>query len=132
MTAYFLYLKSLEEIVGAMINYNDNEITNLSKTCMKKANHESLVLCWAKPCKSDLFGWKKTFFSLLVITQKGKSQTGCFKKIKHFKFSEKRTFLAPWYALLETPVLRFALLSYYRAVVLYPYLLSDLYDTISL
>ena len=30
MMAYFLYLKSLEEIVGAMINYNDDEITNLS------------------------------------------------------------------------------------------------------
>ena len=30
-----------------------------------------------------------------VIRQKGESQNGCFKKTKHFKFSEKRTFLTP-------------------------------------
>ena len=28
----------------------------------------------------------------------GESQNGCFKKTKHAKFSEKRTFLTPWYA----------------------------------
>ena len=28
-----------------------------------------------------------------VIRQKGESQNGCFKKTKHAKFSEKRTFL---------------------------------------
>ena len=33
-----------------------------------------------------------------VIRQKGKSQNGCFKKTKHAKFSEKRTFLTPRYA----------------------------------
>ena len=33
-----------------------------------------------------------------VINQKGESQNGCFKKIKHAKFSEKRTFLTLWYA----------------------------------
>ena len=33
-----------------------------------------------------------------VIRQKGESQNGCFKKTKHAKFSEKRTFLTPWYA----------------------------------
>ena len=32
-----------------------------------------------------------------VIRQKGKSRNGCFKKTKHVKFSEKRTFLTPWY-----------------------------------
>ena len=36
-----------------------------------------------------------------VIRQKGESHNGCFKKTKHAKFS-------------ETPVLRFALLPYYR------------------
>ena len=30
-----------------------------------------------------------------VIRQKGKSQNGCFKKTKHAKFSEKRTFFTP-------------------------------------
>ena len=71
-----------------------------------------------------------------VLRQKGESQNGCFKKTKHTKFSEKRTFLTPWYAhtrtcayegkkysffgkfgvlsFIETPVLRFALLPYYR------------------
>ena len=34
----------------------------------------------------------------LVIRQKGKSQNECFKKTKHARFSEKRTFLTPWYA----------------------------------
>ena len=33
-----------------------------------------------------------------VIRQKGQSQNGCFKKKKHAKFPEKRTFLTPWYA----------------------------------
>ena len=31
----------------------------------------------------------------LVIRQKGESQNGCYKKIRHAKFSEKRTFLTP-------------------------------------
>ena len=71
------------------------------------------------------------------IRPKGESQNGCFKKTKHTK---KRTFLTPWYAhepnlcasrvkkcsffrkfgmlcCLETPVLRFALLPYYRRMV---------------
>ena len=33
-----------------------------------------------------------------VIRQKGESHIECFKKTKHVKFSEKRTFLTPWYA----------------------------------
>ena len=33
-----------------------------------------------------------------VIRQNGESQNRCFKKTKHAKFSEKRTFLTPWYA----------------------------------
>ena len=70
-----------------------------------------------------------------VIRQKGESQNGCFKKAKHSKFSEKRTFLTSGmftYAcvsgvrnirffgkfgvlfFLETHVLRFALFPYYR------------------
>ena len=31
-----------------------------------------------------------------VISQKGESQSGCFKKTNHPKFSKKRTFLTPW------------------------------------
>ena len=70
-----------------------------------------------------------------VIRQKGESQNRCFKNTKHAKFSEKQTFLTPWYAHVlvrirgnkcsffgkfgvlcfpETPVLRFAVLPYYQ------------------
>ena len=73
-----------------------------------------------------------------VINQKGESQNGCFKKIKHAKFSEKRTFLTLWYAYVpvrsggkkcsffgnfgmlyffETPVSGFTFLSYYRRYI---------------
>ena len=72
-----------------------------------------------------------------VIKPKGKSQNGCFKKRKHPKFSEKRSFLTPYervsagkkcsffgkfpvLCFLETPVLRFAFLPYYRRVVYMP------------
>ena len=72
-----------------------------------------------------------------VIRQKDESQNGCFKKTKHVKFPEKQTFLTSWYThvhdrvsrgkcsffgkfgvlcFLETPVLRFALLRYYRRI----------------
>ena len=65
------------------------------------------------------------------------SQNGCFRKTKPPKFCEKRIFLTPWYAhvhvrsggkkclfsgkfdllcFLETPVLRFTLLPYYRRI----------------
>ena len=33
-----------------------------------------------------------------VIKQKRESQNGCYMKTKHTKFSEKPTFLYPWYA----------------------------------
>ena len=54
------------------------------------ANTYSLSSAWKR------FKWFR--FKALVIRQKGKFQNGCFKKIKHVKFSEKRTFLTPWYA----------------------------------
>ena len=81
-------------------------------------------------------------FSSSVIRQKGESRNGCFKKRKHGKFSEKRIFLTLirtrtcvcvsggkkcWFFgkfgvlyFLETAVLRFALLPYYRRFHLYP------------
>ena len=34
----------------------------------------------------------------LLIRQRGESQIGCYKKTKRDKFSERRTFLTPWYA----------------------------------
>ena len=72
---------------------------------------------------------------IFSLQQKGESQNGCYKKAKHAKFSEKQTFLTPWYVnirvhirgtkysffgkfgvlcFLETSVLRFALFPYYR------------------
>ena len=73
-----------------------------------------------------------------VTRQKGKSENGCCKKPKHAKFSIKQTFLTPWHAhvcvsggknysffgkfgvlcFLVTPVLRFALLTFYRLPIL--------------
>ena len=36
-------------------------------------------------------------FKSSVIRQKGQSQNGCYKKTKLTKFSNKETFLTPWY-----------------------------------
>ena len=47
--------------------------------------------------KSFLVSIKKQSKSL-AIRQKGESQNGGNKKTKHAKFSEKWTFLIPWYA----------------------------------
>ena len=68
--------------------------------------------------------WFKSLLTLnlkhpsMVIRQKGESQNGCFKKAKHAKISEKNIclFFGNFDVLcfLETPVLRFALLPYYR------------------
>ena len=44
-----------------------------------------------------LFLSASTFITWSVIRQKGEFQNGCFKKTKHAKFSEKRTFLTPLY-----------------------------------
>ena len=70
-----------------------------------------------------------------VISQRGKSRSGCYKKTKHAKFSKKPKFLATWYAhvrvrmkgqqmlvfgkfgvlcFLVTTIFKFALLPYYR------------------
>ena len=67
------------------------------------------------------------FYKTSVIRQKGDSQNGYFKKTKHVKFSEKRLSLPPdtrtydnldvqkiMLCFLETPVLRLALVPYYR------------------
>ena len=51
-------------------------------------------------------------FNLSVISQKGESQNGCFKKTKHAKFSEKRTFLTLWYLHAARQIFRKANSSY--------------------
>ena len=67
------------------------------------------------------------FYKTSIIRQKGESQNGYFKKTKHAKFSEKRTFLPTdthtyddlevqkiVLCFVETPVLKLTLLPYYR------------------
>ena len=92
-----------------------------------------LLSKFLKNAFSENMNWSSS-----VIRQKGGSQNGYFKKTKHAKFSEKRTFLNPWHVhvrvrirgkkclfvrkfdilcFLEIPVLRFALLLYYRRYV---------------
>ena len=70
------------------------------------------------------------YYSSTVIRQKREPQKGCSKKTKHVKFSEKTNMSYPQgvrnvlffgefggvLCFLETPVLRFALLLYYRRV----------------
>ena len=47
-----------------------------------------------------------------VIRQKGELQNECFKKTKHAKFSEKQTFLTPWYAHVRENLARFVFLKH--------------------
>ena len=85
--------------------------------------------------KWSLYTISVLHISTSVIRQKGESQNGGNKKAKHAKFSDKRTFLTPWYVcvsgdkkcsfcgklgvlcFLVTSILRLALLPYYRRVV---------------
>ena len=51
------------------------------------------------PFLQNTFKWVlATSFKSSVIRQKGESQNGGNKKIKHAKFSKNWTFLTPWYA----------------------------------
>ena len=97
----------------------------------------------------DFFLFKVTIecanmtINMLVIRQKGKSQNRWFKKTKLAKLPEKQTFITLWYAhicviqrdkkclffgkfgilcFLETCILRFALLPYYRQKYVLQYL----------
>ena len=54
----------------------------------------------------------KNIYILSVIRQKGKSQNGCFKKTKHAKFYEKRTFLSPSHAHVSTATKKWQTLLY--------------------
>ena len=55
-------------------------------------NNLSLKLWWSFTESAEL-KYTIDYSNKLVIRQKGESQTGCFKKTKHAKFFEKRTFL---------------------------------------
>ena len=56
---------------------------------------------WKKPAHKNLSkanqNWAIFSSKSSVIRQKGDYQNGCFKKTKHAKFYEKRTFFTPWY-----------------------------------
>ena len=70
-----------------------------------------LVISYLSDVLAKVWHWAKTNYQahwysqiqLPVIRQKGQSQNGCFKKTKHVKFSEKRTFLTPWYTHILLP-----------------------------
>ena len=53
---------------------------------------------WFCPLLESSQETKYSLYNSSVIRQKGESQNRCFKKTKHVKFPEKRTFLTPWYA----------------------------------
>ena len=97
------------------------------------------IFLWIKFYKVLIWLRDRRQISLQIVgnkAEKGESQNGCFKKTKHAKFSQKRTFLTTWYThvythvsggkkcsfygkfgvlcFLETPVLRFPLWPYYR------------------
>ena len=55
-------------------------------------NNLSLKLWWSFTESAEL-KYTIDYINKSVIRQKGESQTGCFKKTKHAKFFEKRTFL---------------------------------------
>ena len=57
------------------------------------SSHEFMHLRSSYPVNLHIFFFLKSS----VIRQNGESQNRCFKKTKHAKFSEKRTFLTPLY-----------------------------------
>ena len=112
-------------------------------------NNERNCVVFKKVAKNILFPFFKAFklfritaqpklrkylqcYFSSVIRQKGESQNGCFKKTKHAKFSEKRTFFGKFGVLcfLETPVLRFALLPYYRLFNLFHFCIHTLHGAL--
>ena len=110
-----------------------------TKVLYSVLHFENLKLLILKKNSRRLLLLKLTLYLISsVIRQKGESQNGCFKKTKHAKCLEKRTSLTPWYAhvrvrsggkkssffgkfgvlyFLETPVLRVAILPYYRRFI---------------
>ena len=55
-------------------------------------NNLSLKFWWSFTESVEL-KYTIDYINKSAIRQKGEPQTGCFKKTKHAKFSEKRTFL---------------------------------------
>ena len=86
--------------------YFSGSVTIIWRVATNLENLEKSGNCQENCQIREILGNSKACTSS-VIRQKGESQNGCFNKIKHIKFSEKRTFLTPWYALLP----------YYRRLV---------------
>ena len=85
----------------------------LENHCTRKTYLLSLKIPFSKQNTCHFFTLKENqLYSVSkhniasAIRQKGESQNGCYKKTKHVKFSEKGTFLTPWYT--------HALLHYFR------------------
>ena len=139
-------------IILFTLNHSVALFDSISKLVIKSpsvSDEQLIVLSSAKLWSSEFsifnIHWTVISNQLIkscVIRQKAESQNECFKKTKHPKFPEKRTFLTPWYALYahgvqgvkrclffrkfsvlcfpETPVLTFPLLAYSRRSISFP------------
>ena len=89
-------MRSFKELIllGDMnVNYVVKDDQNEIKSVISSHGIEELI---KQPTRFDLAHKTSTLIDIRsVIRQKGESQNGCFKKTKHAKFSEKRTFLTP-------------------------------------
>ena len=93
-------MKENGENINNMLNAwlrNSKSILAFMKKEIKDAKRRRLE---GKCLESSWAVFNRVFMNnkATVIRQKGESQNGCFKKAKHAKFSEKRTFFTPWYA----------------------------------
>ena len=137
----FILIKTPEPFLEYIQNFSIGVIASFEIYRMKRSTDGWCFNCWLyfvvmgltnKLADKHLYKVKNISS---VISQTDESQNGCFKKKTHVKFSKKRTFLTLWYAhvrvrirgsemfdfgkfgalcFLETPILRFALLPYYR------------------
>ena len=85
-------LSNLQSWLLSSLYFKEITITCDATNCFQNTSHFRImetVIMHKAFCKS---------FHTSVIRQKGKSQNRGNKKAKHAKFSEKRTFLTPWYA----------------------------------
>ena len=91
--------KLMPQLKGVVIKALKNDHSTF------KSNYCRLDFLWPDRCEplylkannESRWKWDMTQ-SRRQIRQKGESQNRCFKKTKRTKFSEKRTFLTPWYA----------------------------------
>ena len=60
---------------------------------IESINNQEQHLCWNERAQNSVI-----IYLVGNNLKKGDSKNKCFRKARHVKFSEKRTFLTPWYA----------------------------------